>query len=260
MKRFIFSTLVVGVVLSASVGCGGSREAFLEAGERTAYATTNTIALAPLNIAAKERPLAVLNAAPYFERVLAGRLEEAGFRVISPEATRAVFDTLALGTQNKYDAGTGDVNPSVMAGLKAAAAREMAARHGADAVLFPEVYLVRARIDGGTAKWDGVQEPVSLELQNQTAETESRVTDALAALSLAVEVVTERGEVLYEAKSGLEYVDVLKRTQPVPVLLRDQVEKEGMLTEPRRTERAVLMNLELFNRKKAIAGTAESGS
>ncbi len=256
MKRSVFSSLLVGVVLFAWAGCGGSHEAFLDLGERTTYANTNTIALAPLNAAAKERPQAVLNAAPYFEQVLTERLEAAGFRIIPPETTGAVYDTLALGTQNKYDA-TGDVNPQVMAGLKAALARAMAAQHGADAVLFPEVTLVKARIDGGTAKWDGVQEPVPVALQNEAAQTESRVPDALAALSLAIEIVTQTGETMYEAQSGLEYVGVLKRSQPVPVLLRDQVEKEGMLTEPRRTERAVLLNLELFNRKKAIAGTAE---
>lgn len=257
MKRFVLSLCITGLTLAAGMGCGGSREALFAPGERTAYANTNTIALAPLNVAAKERPQAVVDAARYVEQVLAGRLEAAGFRVIPPQTTRAVFDTLALRTQNKYDA-SGDANPTVMAGLKAAAAREMAAQHGADAVLFPEVYLVRASIDGGTAKWDGVQEPVPVALENEAAETESRVADALAALSLAVEVVTADGETLYEARSGLEYVDVLKRTQPVPVLLREQVAKEGMLAEPRRTDRAVLLNLEVFNRKKAIAGTAES--
>lgn len=257
MTRFI-QPLALLTLLVAVAGCGGSREALLTPAERASYAVVNTVALAPVNLTAKERPQQLIAASDYIERVLTERLERSGFRVIPPAQSWGVYDTLALGTQNKYDVRTGEPNPAVMPGLKAAFARQMAARHGADAVLFPEVLLVRANIQGSTAKWDRVQEAVSVGLIDETAKTEANIPDALAALSLAVALVTETGETLYTSQAGLEYLEPLERSQDTPVLFRDQAEKENMMQEPVRVERAVLLNLDLLAQKKAAAGAAES--
>lgn len=257
MNRYLlFSGLLVLLLVAAA--CGSSREALLTPAERATYASTNTIALAPLNLTAQERPQALITASAYIEQVLTERLERAGFRVLEPEVARPVYDTLALNTQNKYDAGTGEPNPAVMAGLKAAFAREMAERHGADAVLFPAVLVVRANIRGATAEWDGVREPVSQSLLNETGASEANVSGALAALALGVEVVTKEGETLYTERAGLEYVEPLKRAQTTPVLFRGQVGKDGLLQEPTRVDRAVLLTLDVLAEKKAAAGIAEA--
>lgn len=236
--------------------CGGSQEVLLTPQERATYASTNVVALAPLNVTAQERPQNLLTAAPYFERVLTQRLERSGFRVIEPEVGRAEYDTLALNAQNKYDVETGEPNPAVMEGLKTAFAQRMAARHGADAVLFPDVLLVRAEIDGATAKWDGVQEAVSQGLIDRTGQSESFRAGSLAALSLGAEVVLPSGERLHTGRGGIEFVEPLRRRQAVPVQYRGQVTKEGLLQEPTRAERAVLLALDRFLEKKAAAGTA----
>ncbi len=257
MPRLLSSAALL-LLLVIAAACGGSRDALLTPAERATYAGTNTIALAPINLTAKERPQDLIAASDYIERVLTQRLERSGFQVIPPAQSWGVYDTLALNTQNKYDASTGEPDPAVMPGLKAAFARQMAERHGADAVLFPEVLLVRAKIQGSTAKWDGVQEPVSVGLRDETGVSESNIPDALAALSLAVELVTRTGETLYEAQAGMEYLEPLKRSQQTPVLFRGQFEKEGMLQEPARVERAVLLDLDVLARKKAAAGIGES--
>ena len=257
MTRLV-STFAFLILLVTVAACGGSREALLTPAERATYAGTNTIALAPVNLTAKERPQELIAASDYIERVLTQRLERSGFRVIPPTQSWGVYDTLALSTQNKYETVTGEPNPAVMPGLKSAFARRMSEQHGADAVLFPEVLLVKAKIRGGTADWDDVQEPVSVGLQDEAARSRSNVADALAALSLAVELLTADGQRLYEHRAGLEYLEPLKQTQPTPVLFRNQSEKEGVMTDPTRVERAVLLNLEVLARKKAAAGTAEA--
>lgn len=255
--RFIIASLALLSLGFTVAGCGGGREALLTPTERATYAATNTVVVAPLNLTAKTRPQALVTASGYIEQVLTQRLERSGFRVIAPAGTRALYDTLALNTQNKYEPGTDEPNAAVMPGLKAAFARQMADRHGADAVVFPEVLLVKAGIQGSTAKWDGVQEPVPVGMIDATASSESSIPDALAALSLAVEVITAQGEMLYDARAGLEYLEPLKRSMSVPSLFRGQAEKEGMLQEPTRVERAVLMDLDLLAQKKAAAGIAE---
>ena len=250
---------VLGTLVFFFAACGGSQDVLLTPVERATYASTNVIALAPLNVTAQERPEQVTAAAPYLERLLTERLERSGFRVLAPEVGRAEFDTLALTTQSKYNVETGEPNPEVMGGLKAAFAQRMAERHGADAVLFPDVFLVRAQIDGTTAKWDGVQEAISQGLVDRTAQSEANRADALAALSLGVEVVTSRGERLYAERGGLEYVSPLRRRQDTPVQFRGQVEKDDVLQERTRFERAVLLALDGLAQKKAAAGTAEVG-
>lgn len=250
---------VLGALSLVFAACGGSQDVLLTPQERATYASTNTVALAPVNLVAQERPPSLITASDYIERVLTQRLERSGFRVIAPDDTRAIYDTLALNTQNKFDATTGEPNPSVMAGLKAAFARRMAERHGADAVLFPDVILVRARIDGATAEWDRAREPVPQGLIDETAASESNRAGSLLALSLRVELVTRDGKTLYEDRAGLEYLGPLKRSQRTPVLFRGQAEKEGMLQEPTRVERAVPTALDLLAQKKAAAGTAEVG-
>ena len=253
---FALGTLALAFVLAS---CGGSQEVLLTPQERATYASTNVIALAPLNLTAQERPQNLLTAVPYFERVLTQRLERSGFRVIAPEVGRAVYDTLALTTQNKYDVETGEPNPAVMEGLKTAFAQRMAERHGADAVLFPDILLVRARIDGARAEWDGVQEAVEQGLIDRTGASESFRTGSLAALSLGVEVVLPSGERLHTGRGGVEFVEPLRQRQAVPVQYRGQVTKEGLLQEPTRVERAVLLALDRFLEKKAAAGTATVG-
>ena len=256
MSRLL-SSLALLSLLVAVAACGGSREALLTPAERATYAATNTVALAPVNLVASERPDELTAAADYIERVLTQRLERSGFTVIPPAQSWGVYDTLALDTQNKYNPGTGEPNPAVMPGLKAAFARQMAVRHGADAVLFPEVLLVRADIEGSTAKWDGVQEPVPVDLQNETAASESNRPDALAALSLAVELIGRTGESLYTSQGGMEYLGPLKRSQETPVLFRGPFEKEGLFQQTVRVERAVLLSLDVLARKKAAAGIGE---
>ena len=258
----LFSALglsLLGTLVLFFAACGGSQDVLLTPAERATYASTNVLVLAPLNVTAQERPEQVTAAAPYLERLLTERLERSGFRVLAPEVGKAEYDTLALTTQSKYDVETGEPNPEVMGGLKAAFAQRMAERHGADAVLFADVFLVRARIDGATAKWDGVQEAVPQGLVDQTGQSEANRPDALAALSLGVEVVMPSGERLYTGRGGLEYVSPLRRSQDTPVQFRGQVEKDDLLQERTRFERAVLLALDGLAQKKAAAGTAEVG-
>jgi hypothetical protein len=234
----LFSVAVLAAVIGIA-GCRATQPTGVDPEVRARVASIRTVALAPLNVEARERPDQIVAAAPGIEARLVSELEAAGFRVIRPAMFQPEWDTLTYQMQNFHDAVTGDPNPEVMPMVKERAAMRMAQRHGVDAIIVPSIRVAQARVGGSAVTWDGATMRLDPRWLEMIADSEDNVPARMAGLSLHLEMITPDRGSIWENWGGVELVGPIRRGSPTNVPVRDHVRKDDMLTDTRLNEQGI---------------------
>lgn len=168
-----------------------------------ASAQVKTVALAPVMLPRELRDGSVEAARQRFDSLLAAALTAAGFAVVPPLQSDAVWTRLRDSVGGFYDTYTGRIVPAKFEAIYVATRRELAARYGAEAWLHASIEIVSLPFGGGTAEWHGTSEP-SGGRGGLGGLLLGRSVGRIPALSLVVAVEDTGGTTLYQRAGGIQ--------------------------------------------------------
>src|SRR5690348_8876577 len=139
------------VAAGLGVGCAGHShyDPFLVPQDRI-YGSVKTIALAPVT-EPDELGRADLTRGR-FDSLIAAELRNAGFTVVPPEESAAIWKRLTDSLGGLFSAATGERDTVKLNVARSAAMAELHARFQADAWLHPGIVFASAKFDGGDAE------------------------------------------------------------------------------------------------------------
>ena len=186
-------------------------------------AKVETIALAPVSF------LGIYQAqndfAQQVEDLVSSELKQAGFEVIPSSVYQSVTQPIVEDAGGSFDPSTGKADTQKALQILTLARAELAEKHGADAVLYPQVTLVKANWKDGMARWDGVSTGITGKTGFGCTAGASNRKGTTGASSLKVTVVDADGTVQYSQTGGIEllshYDSGFKRV-PQSELYRDK--------------------------------------
>jgi len=199
--RAVLAALLCLLVASTAAGTQATfllpREALL--------ASVKTIGVMPAEV--DELAPNAEEVAGRLEHGITERLQAGGFSVVPAGAMRAIRARGAASLGGAYDPMTGAPIRARVAALEEFTQQEYRMQHPVDATLHVAVVRRRAALAMGAASWDGVRERVSSEsgltAALQAAMSGMGVAADVLTLSLSVELIGSRGDVLYRGCGGL---------------------------------------------------------
>lgn len=140
-----------------------------------------------------------------FQTMIADELKAQGFQVVPAAEYEKIFTRLRDEIGGFYDPKTGKADEQKIKTVQDLCLRELAATFHADAVLYPAITVVSARILGQTALWDKVSENcIAGGFWQRFAAGGFQGT--IPALSLWVWLKDVRGDDLYANGGGLQLI------------------------------------------------------
>jgi hypothetical protein len=185
-------------------GCAGHTHynPFLEPQDRI-YGSVKTIALTP--VTAPHDLGSVDPSCGKFASLITAELRGAGFAVVPPEESVAIWKRVTDSLGGLFNAATGERDTVKLNTARALTMAELRARFQADAWLHPQIVFASANFDQGNAQWDGVKQSYqSFGKKFLTALFGGGTYGKTAALSLWVDVEDMRGKDLYINQGGLQ--------------------------------------------------------
>ncbi len=247
-----FNSLVVGLLSWGAVSaCGGRTtvDPFLISPDdfRTEIHTLVVAPVtAPEDLEISEDALVVMDS------LIREEIDTIGFVTAGAEAYSETWVPILERFGGFYDPITGGRNEARHREAQMQLYDELAATFGADAVLYPELWLVDAPFEGGVARWDGTSEDVRV-LAGQVLDWVSTIAAALAslnadqenpagsvsALSLGIVIESIEGAEIYSHAGGIQVLEKMRWNE------RDwqQVSPEELLADRDRLKRAVRLVL-----------------
>ncbi len=235
------------LIAAGVVACGrAAPPAFLVSPEQF-FASTRVVALAPVRPPAElvigEHGLARL------DTLLDARLREAGFAVVPATEYAQIWQVVLERVGGVYDPQTGVPDDARLAEARLQLADELELAFGADAILYPELWVEDVPFSDGRAEWHGVSEGV---VRIAPAIVDA-VLGTLAAFGDAGHTDTEypsgvvRALSLHVFVEDLAGVETYRRAGGIRVLERmgwhagdwRPVDSEELLSDPERNRRAV---------------------
>jgi hypothetical protein len=201
----------------ALAACGAKRapyDPFRVPREQLAPAL-KVVALAPLEAPSDiEQPELVKSR---FLATIEARLNEAGIAVIPPADVGPVLKAAMEWRGGFYDPKTGALDEAKLQGAREEALQNLAAKHGrVDALVLPDIRVVRAVLAEDTAYWSGTKEFAAT--TGWKAALGVSHSGNVRALSLVVRLTGARGEDLYVDSGGIRVLDKISmRGERVPV-------------------------------------------
>ncbi|HYT99639.1 MAG TPA: hypothetical protein VEK85_04645 [Gemmatimonadales bacterium] len=192
------------VAAGLGVGCAGHThyDPFLVPQNRI-YGSVKTIALTPLT-----QPDELGSADPKrgkFDSLIAAELRGAGFTVVPPEESAAIWKRVTDSLGGLFSAATGERDTVKLNVARSVAMAELRARFQADAWLHARIVFASAKFDQGDARWDGAKQTYqSFGKKFLTALFGGGTYGKTAALSVWVDLEDLRGKDLYINEGGLQ--------------------------------------------------------
>lgn len=186
------------------VGCAGHEpyNPFIVPQDRI-YGSVKTIAITPV-VAPRE----LADVDPHrakFDSLIAVQLRSAGFVVVPPEESDAIWRRVTDSLGGLFNSATGERDTVKLNTARALTMRELRARFQADAWLHPHVVFASAKFDRGSAEWDGAKQSYQpFGKKFLTALFGGGTYGKTSALSLWVGVEDMRGKELYINQGGLQ--------------------------------------------------------
>ncbi|MBA3564120.1 MAG: hypothetical protein H0W33_08970 [Gammaproteobacteria bacterium] len=191
------------------------------------FSRVRTIALMPMGVAVSLEHSA--SVARHYEALVTSRLEAAGFAVIPSSAYMSIHKEVAAYMSS------GDLDDEGKRVVRDYALRELLARHGGDALLYPLISLVGVDPSGRSAVWHGIEESTAGEPGSKAGVAANGRT--LPALSFIVLLTGTGGESYYADAGGVQLLAHLREDRLV------DVPRDELLTDDARNERAVALAL-----------------
>ena len=199
------------------------------------YSGLHVIALAPVavpNDLENPEPVRAL-----FAGLVETKLRAAGLEVITPDRTGPVWDSIRALQGGLFDPTTGKLDAEKARQARQAYAGEMARRFNANAILYPSIVVVSARLDNSVAAWDGTQQGTAAKKLVHMLMGASH-SGHVPALSLWVELAALDGRDLYEYGGGIQVLEKVGALgKPVPV------QRAELFKDQKRNEKAVSIAL-----------------
>jgi len=196
---------LMGVTAAGLIaGCAGHTpyDPFIVPQDRI-YGSIKTIAIAP--VTAPSDLGSVDPTRGKFDSLIAGQLRSAGFAVVPPEESAAIWKRVTDSLGGLFNAGTGARDTVKLNTARALAMAELRARFQADAWLHPRIVFASAKFDQGNAQWDGAKQSYqSFGKKFLTALFGGGTYGKTSALSLWVDVEDIHGKDLYINQGGLQ--------------------------------------------------------
>jgi len=196
--------LALTAAAGLGVGCAGHApyNPFIVPQERI-YGSVKTIAIAP--VIAPSDLGSVDPSRGKFDSLIAGQLRSAGFAVVPPEESEAIWKRATDSLGGLFNAATGERDTVKLNTARAVAMRELQTRFQADAWLHPHIVFASAKFDQGNAAWDGARQSYqSFGKKFLTALFGGGTYGKTAALSLWVDLEDMHGKDLYTNQGGLQ--------------------------------------------------------
>jgi hypothetical protein len=193
---------LIGIV--AVAGCAGhtAYNPFIVPQDRI-YGSVKTIALAPLTAPSELGSVDPKRGG--FDALIAQQLRGAGFVVVPPEQSVAIWKRITDSLGGIFDATTGRRDTVKLNTARALTMAELQSRLQADAWLHSSIVVASAKFDQGNAEWDGVKQSYqSFGKKFLTALFGGGTYGKTAALSVFVELENTRGKDLYVNQGGLQ--------------------------------------------------------
>lgn len=218
-----FNPLLVGLLAGgAASGCGGKTEVDPFFVPPDLFRTEiHTLVVAPVtapeNLEINDGVLLVMDS------LIREEVHGIGFITAGAEAYSEAWAPILERSGGFYDPVTGAWDDARHQDARTQLHEELASTFGADAVLYPEVWLVEAPFEGGVAKWDGISEDVRV-LAGQVLDWVATVAAALAslggessdaslpagsvpALSLGIVIENIQGVEIYSHAGGIQVLE-----------------------------------------------------
>ena len=241
------------LIVTGVAGCGGGAEAaaFLVAPEQF-FSSTRVVAMAPVRPPAEvviaEQGLARL------DTLLDARLRDARFDVVPSAEYARIWQAVLERVGGIYDPLTGVPDDAKLGEARLQLADELELGFGADALLYPELWVEDVPFDDGRVEWHGVSESVVrtgpaivgavlgalAALGDQGQRDADLPSGMVRVLSLHVFIEDLAGVEMYRRAGGLRVVEKMGWHAGD----WSQVEAEDLLGDPERNRRAVDVALE----------------
>lgn len=205
MKHYTLIAVMAAVVLGT--GCATTKYNPFRVGKEEIRSSVKTMALATLE-APSDLPDSKEMRAD-FETLLTTELQTAGFEVVPSKEYEEVFTRMQGQMGGFFDPMTGKADKERLKQVQDLCRREVAAKFHADAVLYPGLFVVQARLIQQVAYWDGVKETA---IAGNWAERllSGNYLGSLPALSLWITLKDTSGADLYVNGGGLQLIGKVK--------------------------------------------------
>jgi hypothetical protein len=168
------------------------------------YGKIKTVALSPLvvpeNLTNRESSKVSI------ESLLQTKLTQAGFSVISSRVVEDIRKRMAEQLGGYVDTATGKLNKPKFEAVRDHSLQELSIKFKVDAILYPSLQAVNARLSEGFAWWDGASEPIGYGYRG-----------TIKALSLLVVIQDMNGVELYVKRGGIQVLEKIAWKTLVPV-------------------------------------------
>lgn len=197
MRVRVLRIFLLWSILTALAGCGLAKPyPALHIPEKQFREQIKTICIQKLRFGGAPDEMQDRMAA--FQSLLASRLQELGFTVVSEERSETVWREVAEAESGSFDPDTGRRDNAKYEAIRSQVLSAMRAQMGCDAILFPTISLVSTSFVGGVAEWDGVVHDLG-----------GSASGYVPALSLWVRMLDMKGEEIYFRAGGIQALSTI---------------------------------------------------
>ncbi len=147
------------------------------------------------------------------DSLIKAKLDSAGIQVVAAAEYSRIWDRILRQLGGFFDPITGERNEVKFEAARRELLRELRGRFGTDVLLYAELQIVEAVVDGGVAKWDGTRQRVtgaSARILSEFRATfqddgfRSELYGTIDAVSLVLGIDDGDGKELYRHFGGVE--------------------------------------------------------
>jgi hypothetical protein len=214
-------SLVLAVLVGGlGAGCAGHTRynPFIVPQDRI-YGSVKTIALGPVCTCGGPRELEQADLSRgKFDSLLTAALSSAGFAVVPPAETQAIWEHVTDSLGGIFDAATGQRDTVKFNTARSLTMQQLRKRFHADAWLHPIIVLTGAKFAGGEATWDGTTQSFQSFGKKLLGAMFGGTYGKTPALSVLVMLEDMTGRELYRNQGGLQLYEMPSGNTFVPVL------------------------------------------
>jgi hypothetical protein len=157
-----------------------------------------------------------------FASIIENKLLEAGFSIVSSEEYAKIWEQMIEKIGGYFDPFTGQRNESKFTLIRKHCLQELCTKYNSNAVLYPEIRVVKAWFTGCEANWHGASDSLKVPTKNKFEsfwETCGGGYGTLEAMSLIVTIKDMDNVVMYVNPGGIQVLTRIKDGEgfvPVP--------------------------------------------
>lgn len=197
----------------------------------------------------------------HLDSMIAQAVEDAGFAVVESEISSDIWQRVIAESGPLYDPYSGERDESEFAAARSRFVARLVERFDADAVLYPQLWIVDAPFSDGVARWDGTTQPMlttggkvlswvgAIAAALASQEPEPLPVGRVRALSLEILIEDLHGDRLYQHTGGIQTLEMMGwRDGDVRAVPDDEV-----LADRERNRRAVDIALAPLRERRRLA-------